>query len=143
MKERNISHLSEHDQRIVLVGRKIKMVPNKYDQDRWGFIDYINHTCETVGCVAGWAVAMFGDERGISAHYGSIPDYAGELLNLKHGGRSPLFNSYWPTRYLKHIEPDRDLECYRMFTPSAAQAAQILEAIGFGELTIHPEIDQC
>ncbi len=61
-------------------------------------------SCNTVGCFAGWAVALKKKWRGgqLAIHYGAIPNLAQEFLGLTPDERFILFH---PTRW-----PDEDRE---------------------------------
>lgn len=137
---KDISHLSEHNQRIVTVGRAIGKEANKthpkYNQEAWGKINFEEHECSTPACVAGWTVAMYGTPEGLREHYNSISGYAAKLLGLEYREETNLFYAHWPKRYLDKIAHERDLGGLMAFIPKPEEAAQILELIGFGELEI-------
>ena len=55
-------------------------------------VEELTHNCQTVGCVAGWACALFGDEEEASNQL-SIERYAEELLGIERYDSLRLFRS--------------------------------------------------
>ena len=137
-----------HD-RFFDISQAIRKTPHLFYQGDWGDPDTAIHTCETPGCTAGWTVALFGDEETLeqyriqSGYFGAIHTYATELLELTDEESETLFNARWPHYFLN--EPERDEVFTELenrgihtltFNPTSDQAANILEQIGNGELSI-------
>ena len=65
----------DYDKLLVLADYLEKVPEQNFDMVQWGFPDELHSEivvgnrddCYTVGCIAGWTVALFGDERDRSA----------------------------------------------------------------------------
>ena len=135
--------------RIKGISQAIRQTPHLFNQGEWGEPDPELHLCETAGCTAGWAVALYGEQEILhqyriqSSHYNAIELYATELLELTPEEASTLFDSRWPGGFLDEPEQvevftkleENGIHTYS-FRPTPDQAARILEKIGDGELSI-------
>lgn len=98
--------------------------PEKHEQDIWlnayagGRIGEVRETCGTRGCVAGWAVLLFGPEdkelrdpshnvTNLRVGRWSIPGLARELLGLTHEQADHLF-------YVRNTTDDIELQARRV-----------------------------
>lgn len=116
------------------ISRAIRTVPELYDQNDWGEPNIEKHTCDTPACLAGWTVALYGNPQGFRRH-ASTASYADEILNLTEAESSILFNAYWPQRYFRP-EDRHDEDPTLWLCPTAEQAADIIERIHAGEISI-------
>ena len=116
------------------IAAAIRSEPENYDQNEWGQPDIEKHSCNTPGCLAAWAVALYGNAKAFKRH-ASVASYADEILELNDPESSILFNAYWPQRYFR-LE-DRHFEDPTLWLcPTAEQTADILERIHAGEIDI-------
>lgn len=77
--------------------------PDKHDQSAWWYEHPSPGVCSTVGCFAGWAVALTGYKVNTSYHcpvidFGvasrvTLPDMAARLLGLSEQYRNALFDA--------------------------------------------------
>ena len=131
------------------IGLTIRQTPHLYQQSEWGEPDPELQTCETAACVAGWAVALYGEVETLQqfrirdGEFGGIQSYAAELLELTEEEALVLFKSHWPLYFLeeepraKFLAKLKDVGRHiESFTPTPDQAARILEQISDGELSI-------
>lgn len=139
-----------HHERIKGIPAAIRQAPHLYAQNSWGNPNLAHRTCNSAACVAGWTVALYGEQErklehiNINGGCNYIETYAAELLELTYCEAQILFHRAWPARFFnltskqeklikKHQAQGRILP---YFTPTPEEAIDILQRIGDGELSI-------
>ena len=117
--------------RLREIANAIERDPESYRQSEWGSCLRIKcgHVCGTAGCVAGWAVVMFGG--GAHGCFWNIPRRARELLGLTLREANALFNTSWPVTWRGARSWQRG-----SFDPSPTMATRVLRAIADGEIKL-------
>ncbi len=81
--------------------------PRRVNMDIWLDTNKIKyeHKCHTVGCIAGWAVALKGTKEERKNHfYFAVKNAAMRLLRLREGDADELFlPDNWPTKYITKL----------------------------------------
>jgi len=84
-----------------------------FNQGVW-LMNRDNYNCDTVGCIAGWAVSLFGESTfDETTRYMTIDDRAKELLGLSRIEANELFDSHADRPGLHDITPKQAAQAVR------------------------------
>ena len=127
-------------ERIREIADHIEKYPNHFDQSDWGNsdlgdmlvrlkkgeIEKIEPYCSTVGCVSGWACALYGPDAETRCYSPSSAKYH---LDLTEYESNMLFKDHWPIEWTTRM----DLEIYcsnNYWVPTPEEAVTVLRYIG-------------